>query len=62
MVASPGNLIDVDALRAHCEKNLGTFKTPSAFHLMEILPKGPSGKIQRLKLVDEIQKSNTRDA
>ena len=29
---------------------------------MEILPKGPSGKIQRLKLVDEIQKSNTRDA
>jgi long-chain acyl-CoA synthetase len=58
VVASPGNLIDVDALRAHCEKNLGTFKTPSKFHLMETLPKGPSGKIQRLKLVDEIQKSN----
>ena len=59
VVASPGNLIDVDALRAHCEKNLGRFKTPSVFHLMETLPKGPSGKIQRLKLVDEIQKSNT---
>ena len=58
VVASPGNLIDVDALRAHCEKNLGRFKTPSVFHLMETLPKGPSGKIQRLKLVDEIQKSN----
>jgi len=61
VVASPGNRIDVDALRAHCEKNLGAFKTPSEFHLMETLPKGPSGKIQRLKLVDEIQKSNASD-
>ena len=61
VVASPGNRIDVDALRAHCEKNLGAFKPPSEFHLMEALPKGPSGKIQRLKLVGEIQKSNASD-
>ena len=62
VVASPGNLIDVDALRTHCEKNLGAFKTPSVFHLMETLPKGPSGKIQRLKLVDEISQSGADDA
>ena len=62
VVASPGNLIDVDELRAHCEKNLGAFKTPSVFHLMETLPKGPSGKIQRLKLVDEISQSGADDA
>ena len=62
VVASPGNLIDIDALRKHCEKNLGAFKTPSAFHLMETLPKGPSGKIQRLKLVDEISQSGADDA
>ena len=59
VVASPGNAIDVDKLRAHCEKNLGTFKTPSVFHVMETLPKGPSGKIQRLKLVDSIQESDS---
>ncbi|MED5532567.1 MAG: hypothetical protein VX411_00530 [Pseudomonadota bacterium] len=62
VVVSPGNLIDVDALRTHCEKNLGAFKTPSVFHLMETLPKGPSGKIQRLKLVDEISQSGADDA
>ena len=62
VVASPGNVIDIDALREHCEKNLGAFKTPSAFHLMETLPKGPSGKIQRLKLVDEISQSGADDA
>jgi len=52
----------MEALRVHCEKNLGAFKTPSAFHLMETLPKGPSGKIQRLKLVDEITQSGADDA
>ena len=62
VVASPGNLIDMEALRAHCEKSLGAFKTPSAFHLMETLPKGPSGKIQRLKLVDEVTQSGEDEA
>ncbi|HCX87130.1 MAG TPA: hypothetical protein DG761_03820 [Gammaproteobacteria bacterium] len=62
VVANPGNLIDVDELRAHCEKNLGAFKMPSVFHLMQTLPKGPSGKIQRRKLVDEIEKSNAGGA
>lgn len=57
VVASPGTRIDVGALRTHCERNLGAFKTPSEFHFMKTLPKGPSGKIQRLKLIDEIQKS-----
>ena len=56
VVASPGSEISLEALRVHCEKNLGSFKTPSAFHLMTELPKGPSGKIQRLKLVEELQK------
>jgi len=58
VVPSPGTVIDLDGLRAHCEQNLGRFKTPSAFHVMDELPKGPSGKIQRLKLVESLNKPN----
>ena len=36
----------------HCRQQLGTFKTPSKIHFLNELPKGPSGKIQRLKLVE----------
>ncbi len=58
LVPSPGVVIDLKALSAHCEKHLGRFKTPSAFHLMDELPKGPSGKIQRLKLVETVSRDN----
>ncbi|MBT6275590.1 MAG: AMP-binding protein [Chromatiales bacterium] len=34
----------------HCKVRVGTFKAPSRIHFMAELPKGPSGKIQRLKL------------
>lgn len=36
----------------HCEDRLGKFKTPDFIHVLDDLPKGPSGKIQRLKLHD----------
>jgi acyl-CoA synthetase (AMP-forming)/AMP-acid ligase II len=39
-----------EELRAHCMEHLGEFKTPKLIRVMEDLPKGPSGKIQRLKL------------
>ncbi|XXK28820.1 AMP-binding protein [Arenicellales bacterium nBUS_45] len=58
LVPGPGVVIDLKALSAHCEKHLGRFKTPCAFHLMDELPKGPSGKIQRLKLVETVSKGN----
>ncbi len=35
-----------------CESQLGSFKTPSRIHLVNDLPKGPSGKVQRLRLAD----------
>jgi acyl-CoA synthetase (AMP-forming)/AMP-acid ligase II len=43
-----------DELRAFCEERVGKFKTPTVIHFMDDLPKGPSGKIQRLKLADMI--------
>jgi acyl-CoA synthetase (AMP-forming)/AMP-acid ligase II len=42
----PAQLIDI------CRDRLGPFKSPDQVHFMAELPKGPSGKIQRLKLAD----------
>ena len=36
-----------------CESRLGPFKTPTRIHFVLDLPKGPSGKVQRLKLQEE---------
>jgi len=41
-----------EELREYCRGELGEFKTPKVIKVMEELPKGPSGKIQRLKLPD----------
>ena len=46
----PGHSLTEDELRIHCEVHLGKFKTPKVIKFMDDLPKGPSGKIQRLKL------------
>jgi acyl-CoA synthetase (AMP-forming)/AMP-acid ligase II len=35
-----------------CATRLGKFKSPDTIHFMDELPKGPSGKIQRLKLAE----------
>ena len=40
-------------LREFCLRELGRYKTPRAFKFLAELPKGPSGKIQRLKLAEE---------
>ena len=37
-------------LLAHCVERLGKFKSPDRVHVLDDLPKGPSGKVQRLKL------------
>ncbi|MGV2287577.1 AMP-binding protein [Trinickia sp. YCB016] len=42
---------DVDELRAHCLRELGRYKTPKEIRFVSDLPRGPSGKVQRLKLV-----------
>jgi acyl-CoA synthetase (AMP-forming)/AMP-acid ligase II len=39
-------------LRAHCLRELGGYKTPKILRFVSDLPKGPSGKVQRLKLLD----------
>jgi len=37
-----------------CHEKLGAFKSPDRIHVLSDLPKGPSGKIQRIKLIELI--------
>ena len=34
------------------QQELGRYKTPKLIKLVDSLPKGPSGKVQRLKLLE----------
>jgi long-chain acyl-CoA synthetase len=44
-------LLSEEELRAHCILHLGRYKTPKFFTFLSELPKGPSGKVQRLAIV-----------
>jgi long-chain acyl-CoA synthetase len=54
-VLRAGIVCDEQELLTYCERNLGFFKTPTRIYLVSDLPKGPSGKIQRLNLVEEAE-------
>ncbi|MEP1441773.1 MAG: AMP-binding protein, partial [Hyphomicrobiales bacterium] len=47
-----GSDLKVAQLYQICEDRLGKFKSPEIIHVLPELPKGPSGKIQRLKIAD----------
>ncbi len=52
IVLRDGHTADEDGLRDFCTVQLGRYKTPKLFRFVKELPRGPSGKVQRLKLVD----------
>ena len=39
-------------LRDFCAVRLGPYKTPKVIRFVADLPRGPSGKVQRLKLLE----------
>ncbi|MGI9356538.1 MAG: AMP-binding protein [Rhizobiaceae bacterium] len=49
-----GSSLDATELLTLCQDCLGAFKSPDAIHFLDELPKGPSGKIQRLKLAESL--------
>jgi oxalate---CoA ligase len=48
-----GATVQRSDLIALCQTRLGNFKSPDVIHFLDDLPKGPSGKIQRLKLAEQ---------
>lgn len=51
----PGQEVGKEEIIEHCREHLGPFKTPKLIHFLDELPKGPSNKIQRLKLPDLVK-------
>jgi long-chain acyl-CoA synthetase len=51
-VLKPGVACSEEDLRLFCRTELGAYKTPSVFRFVDELPRGPSGKVQRLKLLE----------
>lgn len=49
-----GSRLDSRQLIDICRARVGEFKCPDMVHILEELPKGPSGKIQRLKIAGSI--------
>jgi long-chain acyl-CoA synthetase len=52
VVLKPGAACEAGELDAHCARVLGAFKSPRLIRIVDTLPKGPSGKVQRLKLLE----------
>ena len=52
VVLKAGSACSAEDLRDHAERELGRYKCPKVIRLVESLPKGPSGKVQRLKLLE----------
>ena len=52
IVLKPDATCSEEEMRHFCIKELGKFRTPKSILFMDDLPRGPSGKVQRLKLLD----------
>ncbi len=57
-----GSPVTSEELTELCKGRLGPFKTPDRMHFLDELPKGPSGKIQRLKLADLLPAPAAQDS
>lgn len=55
VVLRPGCQPSTIDIREFCEANLGRFKTPKTLYFVDDLPRGPSGKVQRLKLPEFVE-------
>ena len=52
VVLKPGAACALDELYSFSQQELGRYKTPKLIKFVDSLPKGPSGKVQRLKLLE----------
>jgi long-chain acyl-CoA synthetase len=52
VIVREGRACTEEELKAFCGEHLGKFRTPKLIRFVADLPRGPSGKVQRLKLVE----------
>ncbi|HVL08545.1 MAG TPA: long-chain fatty acid--CoA ligase, partial [Burkholderiaceae bacterium] len=53
VVLKPETQVSEEDLRVFCLERLGKYKTPQCIRILDDLPKGPSGKVQRLKIAEQ---------
>lgn len=56
MLCAGSKLTETDLINI-CNQKVGAFKTPDRIHFLAQLPKGPSGKIQRIKIAEQVAPS-----
>jgi amino acid adenylation domain-containing protein len=61
VVLREGAFLDEADILTHCEHELGPFKTPTAIFFVDDLPRGPSGKVQRLHLSERLKSRAAQD-
>ncbi len=61
VVVRDGYRVSEDELKAFCEVGVGKYKAPKIIYFFDDLPKGPSGKILRLKLPALIARTQAPD-
>ncbi len=52
IVVKPGATLAREEVDAHCLRELGRYKSPRYVRFVDALPKGPSGKVQRMRLAE----------
>ena len=52
IVVKPDATLTREELDGHCLRELGRYKSPRYVRFVDALPKGPSGKVQRMKLAE----------
>ena len=52
---APGFVVDQDALIAHCRENLAGYKIPRSIVVVDMLPRGGTGKVLKKQLRDELE-------
>ena len=52
VIVRNGHQCSEEELRDFCNRELGRYKTPRVIRFVDALPRGPSGKVQRLKLAE----------
>jgi len=54
VVLREGHTVDGKALREFASKRLADFKVPRKIVLLDEIPKGPTGKLQRIGLAEKL--------